>query len=203
MFNSFQNRGRNILQLEMSVIYINANFAQNIVSSYKYLRKKLEMPPEKRVALSVSCSYSCPVRIKNEMNQVIHKILPYHSQFQLAYRLIKFGVLSQNCAVYEIMWKNTVQPDRPQMTMWRISNACWILTATNTQSGYAILFVCPLLQRLYKGALMLHYAYTICRVIFCSQKNHISSFDGHSARRRSRLEHCSLDVLVCDCDKLG
>jgi hypothetical protein len=69
------------------------------------------MPPEKRVALSVSCSYSCPVRIKNEMNQVIRKIFSYHSQFQLAYRFIRFEVLSQNCAVYEIMWKNIVQPE--------------------------------------------------------------------------------------------
>jgi hypothetical protein len=66
------------------------------------------------------------------MNQVIRKILPYHSQFQLAYRFIRFKVLSQNCAVYEIMWKNIVQSDRPQMTIWRIRNACWIRTATNT-----------------------------------------------------------------------
>jgi len=32
------------------------------------------MPTEKRVALSVSYSYSCPIRMKNEMNQVIRKI---------------------------------------------------------------------------------------------------------------------------------
>jgi hypothetical protein len=25
--------------------------------------------------------------------------------------------ISENCAVYEIMWKNMVQPDRPQMTI--------------------------------------------------------------------------------------
>jgi len=26
----------------------------------------------------------------------------------------------ENRAVYEIMWKNIVQPDRPQMTPWRM-----------------------------------------------------------------------------------
>ena len=26
----------------------------------------------------------------------------------------------ENCAVYEIMWKNVVEPDRPQMTIWRM-----------------------------------------------------------------------------------
>jgi hypothetical protein len=31
-----------------------------------------------------------------------------------------------NRAVYEIMWKNVVQPDRPQMAIWRMRIACWI-----------------------------------------------------------------------------
>ena len=26
----------------------------------------------------------------------------------------------KNRAVYEIMWKNIVEPDRPQMTIWRM-----------------------------------------------------------------------------------
>ena len=34
-------------------------------------------------------------------------------------------------AVYEIMWKN-VQPDRPQMTIWRMRFACWVPKATKT-----------------------------------------------------------------------
>ena len=36
-------------------------------------------------------------------------------------------------AVYEIMWKNIVEPDRPQMTIWLMSIA-GIPTATNTHS---------------------------------------------------------------------
>jgi len=38
------------------------------------------------------------------------------------------------CAVYEIMWKNVVEPDRPQMTMWHMCLACSIPKATNTHA---------------------------------------------------------------------
>jgi len=33
----------------------------------------------------------------------------------------------ENHAVYETMRKNTVQPDRPQTTIWRTCVACWII----------------------------------------------------------------------------
>jgi len=39
----------------------------------------------------------------------------------------------ENRAIYE-MWKNIVQLDRPQMTIWRIYIGCWIHKATNTHS---------------------------------------------------------------------
>ena len=32
-----------------------------------------------------------------------------------------------------IMWKNMVEPDRPQMTIWRMRFACSVPKATNTQ----------------------------------------------------------------------
>jgi len=38
----------------------------------------------------------------------------------------------ENRAVYEIMWKNTVEPSRSQMTIWRMRIACWIHKATDT-----------------------------------------------------------------------
>jgi hypothetical protein len=49
-----------------------------------------------------------------------------------------------NRTVYETMWKNTVEPDSPQMTIWRMRIACWIPKATNTHSSYVILIVFPL-----------------------------------------------------------
>jgi len=39
-----------------------------------------------------------------------------------------------NRAVDEIMWKNIVGPDRPQMKTWSIRIECWIPKATNTHS---------------------------------------------------------------------
>ena len=48
----------------------------------------------------------------------------------------------ENLAVYEIMWKNIVERDRPQMTVWRMRIACWIRKATNTQ-GCVILIDFP------------------------------------------------------------
>jgi len=52
-----------------------------------------------------------------------------------------FFFLFENRAVYEIMRKNIVQPDRPQMTIWGMRIARWIPEATNTHSEYVTLIV--------------------------------------------------------------
>ena len=41
--------------------------------------------------------------------------------------------------INEIMWRNTVEPDMPQITIWRVRIACWIHKATNTHSTYLTL----------------------------------------------------------------
>ena len=41
--------------------------------------------------------------------------------------------------VYEIMWKNMVNLDRPQMTIWRMRIACWITKTTDPLSEYVLL----------------------------------------------------------------
>ena len=51
---------------------------------------------------------------------------------------------------FEIIRKNTAELDRPQVPIWHISTACWILQATDKHSQYAILTAFPLRQRLYK-----------------------------------------------------
>ena len=42
------------------------------------------------------------------------------------------------------MWKNIVELDRLQMTMWHICIACWIPKSTNTHLEYVILIAFPL-----------------------------------------------------------
>jgi hypothetical protein len=72
-----------------------------------------------------------------------------------------FFLSLENRAVYEIMWKNTVETVRPQMT-WRISIACWIPKATNTHSQYVILTAFQLQQWLHERTSMLRYIYIAC-----------------------------------------
>jgi len=70
------------------------------------------------------------------------------------------------------MRKNIIEPDRSQMTIWRMRIACGITKATNTHLQYAILIALPLQQWLQERASMLCFTYT-ARVVsttsnFCS-----------------------------------
>jgi len=38
----------------------------------------------------------------------------------------------KNCAVYEITWKNIIEMDRPQMTIWHMRIPRWITESTDT-----------------------------------------------------------------------
>jgi len=68
----------------------------------------------------------------------------------------------ENRAVYEIMWKIIAEPDKPQMTVWRMRFTCWITKTGNTHSEYVILNAFPLQQRLDDRACMLRYTYIAC-----------------------------------------
>jgi BarA-like signal transduction histidine kinase len=59
--------------------------------------------------------------------------------------------VSENRAIYEIMWRNIVQPDRTQMAIWHMRIA-WIAKATNTHSDYVILIAFPRRQGLLRRA---------------------------------------------------
>jgi len=59
--------------------------------------------------------------------KVVGKIGTYYVQNRFA----------ENCVVYEIMWKNMVQPDGPQVTnniIQRMRLAFWITNAADTQN---------------------------------------------------------------------
>jgi hypothetical protein len=53
----------------------------------------------------------------------------------------------ENRAVYEIMWKNMVQPDRPQRTVWRMHIAFWVTNTRDTHSEYEIFIASVRQQR--------------------------------------------------------
>ena len=50
--------------------------------------------------------------------------------------------------VYKTMWKNTVEPERPQMTLRRMRTTRWTTMATDTLAKYEILIAFPLQRRL-------------------------------------------------------
>jgi len=70
-----------------------------------------------------------------------------------------------NCALYEKVWKNVVEQERPHMTILHLCISCWIPEATNTHSEYVILIAFPLQQWLHKHASVLRYMYIATLVI--------------------------------------
>jgi hypothetical protein len=57
--------------------------------------------------------------------------VPYEDQYTFLILSLSGSFSFENHAVYEIMRKNTVEPERPQMTVWRMPIGRWILKATN------------------------------------------------------------------------
>jgi len=62
------------------------------------------------------------------------------------------------------MWKNIVESGRPQMAIWRMRIACWVLKSTETHSEYVMLIAFPLQQWLQERASMFRYKCIACLV---------------------------------------
>jgi hypothetical protein len=56
----------------------------------------------------------------------------------------------KNRAIYKIIWKSMVEPERAHMTIWCMPFARWIPKATNALSEYVIL-IDFLLQQWFRG----------------------------------------------------
>jgi len=74
------------------------------------------------------------------------------------------NIFFRKSCLFDIMWKNIVEPSRPRMATWGMSIACWITQPTNTHSEYAIFIAFPLKQWLYERASKLRYTYIACLV---------------------------------------
>jgi len=59
------------------------------------------------------------------------------------YILLAITFFYKKCAIYELMWKNVVEPDRSQMTIWCMCIACWVTKAIDTHSEYVIFVAFP------------------------------------------------------------
>ena len=72
------------------------------------------------------------------------------------------------------MWKNIVELGRPQMTVWRMRNVCWMSKTTSTHSEYVTLIAFLLQQLLHERASVLRYMYTACHVFSVSVCTHLA-----------------------------
>jgi len=63
------------------------------------------------------------------------------------------------------MWKNIVEPEWPQITIWSMRITCWIPKATNTHLEYVIRIDFPLQQWLHKRASVSRYKYIASLVV--------------------------------------
>ena len=62
----------------------------------------------------------------------------------------------EDCAFYEIMWKNIVELGMPQKTIWRMHIAWWTTKATKTHPEYVIFIAFPWQQWLHERTSMLY-----------------------------------------------
>ena len=54
------------------------------------------------------------------------------------YILFSITFLKKIRTVWEIMWKYTIQPDRPHLTVWLMRIAFWITKATHTHTNHIV-----------------------------------------------------------------
>jgi len=70
----------------------------------------------------------------------------------------------KNRTICEIIWKNIVEPDRPDMTIGCMRIVCWIPEAANTHSQYVKLIAFPMQEQFGEHATMFRYSYIVCLV---------------------------------------
>jgi len=114
-------------------------------------------------------SHSVLLRTRNVSDKVVETFKTH---------ILGSKLFFENRALYEITWKNNVQPGRPQMTIWNMRIACWIHKATNTHAEYAILTAFQLHNGCTKT---LRYTYIACLVSL--RKERIKYLSNHTGRQ--------------------
>jgi hypothetical protein len=88
-------------------------------------------------------------------------------EYQNTYFLFK-NIFYENLAVNEVMWKNNVEPNRPQMKIRRMRVVCRSPKATNADSQYVTFISLPLHQRLHESVSVLLCMYCSACLVYIS-----------------------------------
>jgi len=80
-------------------------------------------------------SRSFPLRMRNVSDKICRENQNTNS--------IVYIFFNENHAVYEIMWRNTVKPNNPEMTTRHMRIAWWITKATYVHTECVILIALP------------------------------------------------------------
>ena len=122
------------------------------------------------------------------------------SKHKFMFSVLFFYCHFLNYAVCEIMWKNIVQRDWLQMTIWRMRFAFWIneATHTDTHSEYVIYIDFPRQQWLREHVSMFPHRYIACLEL-CQCRKHTAVATCSS----SCILHGSWDGAMSMVSRLG
>jgi len=97
------------------------------------------------------------------------------------------SIIFLNRALLEIRWRDIVDPNRPQMAIWRMCVTCWYLSLrTHPLRICMILIAYPLRQRLKEHTLLLRYTY-IAWVVCLTRGMVGTSTQCGDARRKAHI----------------
>jgi len=82
-------------------------------------------------------SRSVLLTTRNVSDKLVKKIKPHISCS------MTFFSFFRKSSLFEIMYKNSAEPDRPQLTILRMRSSCWLPKATNINSEYTLLLLFP------------------------------------------------------------
>jgi hypothetical protein len=95
----------------------------------------------------------------------------------------------ENRVAYEIMWKYTAQPGRPQMTIWRKRIACWVLKSTNIHPEYVIPISFPVQQQTHLNVTLLVHCLSCFHILIIARLSNKKLFVGSSFLYNYCLTH--------------
>ena len=123
------------MKFGFGVIFENLSENSSFIKIYK---NKANLNEDLYTFMTISCSVLRRMRNVSEKSCEENQNTPF-----LCYIIFFF----ENRAANESVWKNIVESDRPQMTIWRMRIALWIITkAAGTSTEYVTLTAITLQQ---------------------------------------------------------